>query len=438
MKKLIALALAMLMLLASAAFAEPAAVTLLSDPQLTMTQDGQTMSVDLTGLNIAVSSGLSAEVPTIRLDVTHDDEVLMSGLIQIVDGAMVFQLDGMSNAYKASMGADSISGQAQEAFNALFANQDAFLNFQMPAFTGATIPKLDMATLLSFVITDTQTDASGATVSTISLPYETINQLLGMAAPYLSQMVPNVDTSFVTDTIQQLQDSNSGVSLGGTIVDSGASEVLTLEAYLVQDGTASEAALGALVVMSEENSVTATVQVNMGDSTTDVATLALLSEPDQAKLSLTGDVMGMASINFDLYPEDGLQMVDLGFSAQGQSANLSLSYGQQDGEDLVSFAAGVADIANLALAIDTVADGAGSHDGAVSFAASAQGMDIALDGKLSIGPADVELGSIANVAGAIDITTMDDAANEAFTNELQSAAGALIGYLSSIEPQAAA
>ena len=44
MKKLIALALAMLMLLASAAFAEPAAVTLLSDPQLTMTQDGQTMS----------------------------------------------------------------------------------------------------------------------------------------------------------------------------------------------------------------------------------------------------------------------------------------------------------------------------------------------------------------------------------------------------------
>ena len=45
---------------------------------------------------------------------------------------------------------------------------------------------------------------------------------------------------------------------------------------------------------------------------------------------------------------------------------------------------------------------------------------------------------IANVAGAIDITTMDDAANEAFTNELQSAAGALIGYLSSIEPQAAA
>jgi predicted S18 family serine protease len=63
MKKLLAIVLVLMLLTASAAFAETATVVTYANPVVSVTQDGQTQTIDLAGLEVTLSMGLVGEEP---------------------------------------------------------------------------------------------------------------------------------------------------------------------------------------------------------------------------------------------------------------------------------------------------------------------------------------------------------------------------------------
>ena len=184
MKKLLAMLLALMLLVVSAACAETANVITFNNATISTTTGGQTQNIELTDLSATLAAGLPGEVPTIQLDVANGSEALLGAIMQIVDGKAVIEIDEVSKALAADLSAMGVEGE--DIIKAAFANLDQLSTVKLPRFTGVDIPKIDLISLSALIGAEPATDESGAQVATFEVPYELIKQLLSMVGQYRS------------------------------------------------------------------------------------------------------------------------------------------------------------------------------------------------------------------------------------------------------------
>ncbi|MBR6219883.1 MAG: hypothetical protein IKQ80_04920 [Clostridia bacterium] len=456
MKKLLAIVLVLMLLTASAAFAETATVVTYANPVVNVTQDGQTQTIDLAGLEVTLSMGLAGEepqlgedgtlaadtrVPTILLDVSKDGAALLSGEAQFIGTALVLNLDGLSRPIAVDM--TEAGEMAVGGYRQMFSALPEMAKSSLPAFTGVQIPKVDLMGLtgfLSMLGIEPETTESGAS---FELPAELVNMLLQM----ILQQVPAeaLESLGLADALNQLM-ASGGFALRGNISDDGTTGVLTIGVHPVAEGaTADEAAL-TVNFSSAANADTLSVDMSIGGQTMTLGELALTSLPDQAELNASLQIMqGMMSLAFSLYPQDGLQVGALEMNVtdptgNAQKVTASLVYGQKEGADYSDFAFAVDGQMAMELINETVGDGNGNASGTATLSVDSynepqSNVDIASEVTQSVVDG-FTFRNIENAAGAINATSMTEEENAQLQEELNGVLGKLMVAFGDVMPAA--
>ena len=439
MKKLLAMLLALMLLVVSAACAETANVITFNNATISTTTGGQTQNIELTDLSATLAAGLPGEVPTIQLDVANGSEALLGAIMQIVDGKAVIEIDEVSKALAADLSAMGVEGE--DIIKAAFANLDQLSTVKLPRFTGVDIPKIDLISLSALIGAEPATDESGAQVATFEVPYELIKQLLSMVGQYRSA-VPEAAQATVGqlfDLIDQMVASDSGFALSGKITDDGTTSGLVLDIYPVSAGATADAAVAALVVSSSDNQLNVGVDIYSDGQSMNVAEFALTSKPAEAELSFSLDVMGMISVTGSLYTEDDAQVFALQFSAGDQVISLSVVYGETEGNDYVTFAFEAPNVFAINFSVtDAVAED-GSINGSVSLTMDTytdEETHVTFDADYVNYVGDVEFRSVSDAANALDVASLSEEETAQLQEELNNALGKLVGYLNTLQPAA--
>lgn len=444
MKKMIAIVLSLLMLLSSAALAEETLVTTIYDPQLAITQGDQVMTVNMQDLNIVLSAGKAGGVPTLNLDVFHKNDALLIGTLQIQGGKLLLDLESMTNTYCIPM-PEQMAGTAQQGYDQLFDHLGDLHRMKLPMLPDIDLPKIDLAGALNAILTDAGA-VDGGQKYTFELPYTMINQVISMVLPQLQQAAGNVPgIEQVIEPLNQLINSNSGLSIKGELIDKADRAELTADFYPVQGGTVAEQAAASLEINTEANGMFAQLKVLQGEAYQSIADMALTTDAEDSGIYFVISVMNpqassdddeLAHFTASAYPEGEVQYFDASVMAGGQALDVSFSYGKQDGDDVAAFALVVPDQA--AVSLNQVAEVAenGDKDGtiAASFAADNQAFDL-IAGETEV-VTDASLRPVKDAENAIDLQTISDEQKAQFESELQQAMGALMGYIYSLEPAA--
>mgnify|MGYP007101858245 CR=1 FL=1 len=445
MKKLLALTLALMLLLTSAAFAENAAVLLLSNMQVSVGADGQEQVLDLTDAIAAIAAGAPDGVPTIDVELDNGDAVLLGGVMQIVDNKVVMSLDGMSRAIAAAIPTESLAGLGEDpmaGLGELFANLDQFSDVKMPVFTGVNIPKIDLMGLAEFLPMlglETQTDGQA---TTFSIPWELLKQVLSM----IPSMVPaeaSDQLAPLTSAIDQLVASDEGFALEGRIADDGATAELLLDLYPVSGDQTADAAVGGLYFASADNADSLQLLIYQDGQSIALGEISLASDPEAATLAFSVDLMGEVTFTISLYPDEvnaGCQVVELEVNAGGETVAASVNYGTVDTMEFVDFALDAAGQAAVSLHIDETPQDDGTKAGSLLLYVQSgpDGQEVAFSADLVETYGDYEFRTIENTADAYDAESMTEAENQAFGEDLNNALAPLYEYIGSLEFQPAA
>ena len=440
MKKWIALILAAALLLACAAAAEPVTSAVFANPVLEMSQGDETFTVDMAGLRAELKGGMNGGVPTLRVDVDDGGEKLLGGTAQFSGGALLFELDGMDRTYKLPMNDGAGGMTAQMGYEKLFASLDEVFNARVPAFPGATVPKLTLpeALLDAVAPAGAQVGADGTKTYAVDVDYTQIHALLDQLAPALSSLPQTSQVSQLTAMIGMLKLTKSGFNLKGSVVDAADRLDVDVEVTLVESGQPAPEPSIALALSSAENQDALTLRVRANGQWQELGTLELISAPEAAMLTVTLEAMDGSGFTFSLFPEDGMQMAVLGVDAGGTEFSLYYSYGGRGDADCVYLGAESADDFEVNLGFETVCRD-GVHDGAFSVKGGASGTDFDLAGDFSLAaPVAALLPGVTDAAGAVDLTTLDEAGLQAFSAELSEAAAGLMNYLQGLEMRPAA
>ena len=440
MKKLLALVLALMLVMASAAFAETANVATFDNIALLISDANGNYTIDLSDLSATLAAGMPGETPTIQLDVANAGESLLGAVIQFVDGRMLVGIDGVSRPVAAAMNAEGAvnAADAQEGLNTLFANLDAISDLKLPAFTGVTIPKFDLMAVAALLGAQAETDANGAQSASFSLPYEMVQQLLSM----VDSLVPaeaQAQAAPVLDLIHQMQASNSGFALEGRVADDGATAELLVDVYLVDGGVTADTAVGGLYIASAENNASLDVLIYQDGQSITLGTIALTSDPAAATLDFSIDAMGELSLTVSLYPQDGAQVAAMALNVEGEVINASLTYGDKDENEFVEFALEIpGEDVSASVYVEEAPDGNGGKAGAMNVNVAAQGETINLTADVAETKADVDFRAIENIDNAYDVNGMSDADSAELDAELQNVLAGLMDYLENLSVQPAA
>ena len=450
MKKLLAIVLALMLVTASAAFAETATVFTFSNPVITATQGDQTNTADLTGTNLTIAMGMAGEepavtedgeivdnrVPTVQLDIVKDGENLLSGEIQVINERLVMNLQGMSRPVAADMSvAGGIAGQG---YKTMFEGLPEMAKTKLPAFQGVTIPKLDLMSVASFLpMLGVQAETTENSAS-FEIPAEMVNMLLSM----LIDQVPEQALQLFggADALNQML-SSGGFALKGNITDDAETAALELGIHPVAEGATAEEAFLTITFASEENSDTLSVDISMGDESMNLGQLALNSIPDEAELDLGLNLMnGQMSLTGSLYPQEGAQVAALELNIPGQKMNASLMYGENEGMDYADFAIAVENQSAIDLYVQTTGDGNGNEDGTCTVTVDGYGetpTNVVVEGEISQRVVeDFGFRSIANAANALDIAQATEEEQQQLNQEINEIMGKLTAALSVIAPAA--
>lgn len=413
MKKLVAILLAALMLLAPVALAEnTAAILTLTD--IVATNGGE--SVPLTGL--CITAAIDAENdPTFILTADDGTDYLAAAAMRIdAKGQMDITLENLDATYTADImslasqqGIDSsVAGMASQSYEELPELMRTLVpamdELVLPAFSGVTIPKMDLSELLSGFITG---ESNG--VSEFTIHYGQFVSLLDMVKQYASlagSQIPNLDE--VLSAIDEMKANGQGFMVRGTIEDNGRRQNVTASLIPVDNFVEMDSAVLKLSVSSEENTIVA-IGMPEGQSGVPMFILNLLSDP--AKPSLTAEMsIGEASISFRLFPEDGLQKMTFDVSSDGEDAfKVAFGYGNTNGRDLLNFEAFGGGSA-LSLNFDTAMGADGVRTGTVSFTAD----DVVITGNIAMQLSEEAPVEIAWPENRVSIEELDgEAMNEA-------------------------
>ncbi len=421
MKKLIAFALALMLLLATAACAERAKVMTYSEPYLRLDENGKSREVDLSNLRLSLASGTPGDVPTVQAEVTRKGKVIQRGVAQCIDGQVYIDVDGLGKLYTLDL--SQYGDQGRSLVNAVFADLEYLLDFKLPAFGGVKIPMVDMTVIAPLTGSIATTDENGKKSAKIELPYAMVKQLMTMAGQYRNSMPGAVQAyaGQLFDLMDQMVQSDSGFALKGTVSATKKKSTLSLKLYPVTDGVTAEAPAAKIKLVSAKNQVDFTVDMYQGESTVNAVTFNLTSTPKKAALSFSLDVMSLILVNGSLGNDDGMQTVALEFNSLGQKAALSANYGAVDDVDRVNVSLSVPNQFDLSASIQAAEDGDGGSEGTSALNVQTYGdapVGVALTGDVAEGYEDVSFQRIKKTSGAVDLLHMTDEQSKQLNKEL--------------------
>ena len=274
MKKIVAIMVALLMLVASVASAESAFI--ISDPVVTVNMGGD-MVIDLTGLELCIAGGELDGMPAGQIDIIGDGAKLMGIAFNITGDKLVFAVEGVSGTYYVPL---------EEVMSGV--NQLSSMDLSSV--------DIDTDALMNAVMSGVEFDGEN-----FRIPYTTVNDVLEILAPALKDVeIPGVDISELTDAIAELKGSDSGITLEGSYSESEAGMAASLDVIPVQNGQAGEVALK--------------VRVEMGDA-----------------FAFAAEIPGQMTVYFKGAPtEDGAVAFSVGGEMSGTSFDLSATAAMTD------------------------------------------------------------------------------------------------------------
>ncbi len=217
MKKLIAIFLALLMLGSVTAFADSAPIFTLSDPVVLIeSPDQPSQTVDLTGLAISVSPITGANDLTVALNVLMNDQPALVAAAKIVGERAFLAMNGLSNTYFVDIPTEQIMAATQID----------------PADLGIDVEALAQQIMSELVVT-----TEGETTH-FTLPYTAVNNVLETLAPAIAQFAASqgLDTAEFENTIAQLKQSDSGITVEGSLTQAEMGISADCNFLLVQGG----------------------------------------------------------------------------------------------------------------------------------------------------------------------------------------------------------
>ncbi len=410
MKKLIALALAVLMLLASAAFAEPARVMTFSDPVVDVVADEKQKTVDLSGVSLRVAAGKPEDIPTVQVDIAYKGKQQQGAVVQFVDGCAYIQVDGLSKPLFANLSAAGASGQ--RVVDAVFNRLDSLMDFKLPAFTGVQIPRIRLLSLAPMLGTEVKTVKKGVKKAEFELPYAMVKQLLNMAVQYRSAVPESAKrySDLLFGAVEGMLASDSGFALKGSITAKKKTYTLVVDIYPVEGGVTADAAAATVTLASAKNKLNLSVEMSEGGSAMNLLDFALTSSPKTAELSFSLDAMGLLVGSGSLYPQDGAQVAAMELSTLGDKFSASLTYGPTADGEFADFALDLRDQLNVAASVDASYDENGDSAGTFALNAIVYGDDLnqfGVSGQASEGSGDIKFRGVSHRDRAIDLAHLD-------------------------------
>ena len=441
MKKLLAMALALMLLTVCAAGAETAHVLTFYDAAARVSGQGQQIDANLEGLTAEVALGMPGEVPTIQLDVDNGDECLLKGTMQVIGEKLVVALDGMSRPVAVDM--SQAGGMGSQGAAMAFGSLDQMSGVKLPKFNGVTIPKVDLMPLAGMLGATPEVDANGHQVANIEIPYEMVKSLLSSISQYRDMMPEAAQpyTSLLFNTIDMLTAGDNGIALKAVITDDGEASSLVLDVYSVTGGVTADAPLGGLQMVFAENQISIAVVLYQGEDAMNLGTLDVTSTPEAAELSFALDVMGMISFTGSMYPDEGDQVVAFALKAGELEANASLVYGEQEEGDFVTFTIDAPNMLNVQTSVVSALDETGAENGHVSFSSSVAGenpMEMAFESAFTEGIADVTFDAIENAGEAVSLESLSEEERAEVEAEMNAALSKLMNYINGAMAQPAA
>lgn len=403
MRKILAILLAVVMLLSAAALAEGSAAVM-TVSNVNMQTGGQAIAINGMDLHLVLQN--VNNLPSVALLVDGDGQALATAVAQLSSKAFSFAVDGMDHGYTMDLPAEQAAQLAEVGDDGMAILLPLLLvpaldSAVLPPFAGANIPKADMTGLLSGFMT-------GA--NTFEIPYEQVNALLDQVLQVAKSQGSAIEgLNDAIEMVDQLKSSGMGVAIRGDIADDGATQTVTGNIHLAQNGTVMDEPIATLTVVTAENSFNASLGV-AGDG---VMTASLVSDPAAARIDFNLDVAGAAGATFALFNEDGLQKanLDINGGSESGSALLEFAYGEQNGSDVVHFG-GTAGGSTIALDVNTVKGADGVRTGTLSLIAD----DTAISGDVTMYTGDeIDLGGFTMPSDLRSFEQIDgDAISAAF------------------------
>lgn len=426
MKKLLSIALALMLLLASAACAEGTYVGRISNIEMNATQEGQQADTDLSDLEICLAAGLANEMPTLRVECNTSDGQIYGLNVQCVDGRVLMQVDGVSKAVYADAG--TFGAMFQSTLESMLANPESLLETKLPEIPVITIPKLDLVSFPAMFGAETNGSA-------FAVPYQTINSLLSMLSMYRS-LIPEQFAAYVNplfDIVDQMAETNSGFQLEGTVENDGDRDVMDVGLFMVSEGERMGDAIGSLHFESAENEDYIVVTANNGGNSVEIAEGSVYTDMETGRTDFTMLLMNQFGLVVSLYKDnDGLQNIDFRLSPGDQHVDLSAVYGPKDEGDYTALFLEVANQITASVTDIMQSDGNGGKVGAIAVLVDSDtaGLHFDFSGDVEEVISDIQLEGIPSPEEAIAIEEATQ--DEQYAEEMNTAQGVLMDYLNSV------
>lgn len=429
MKKLLAIVLSLMLLTASAALAENASTLVFSDPVMSVSTNGEVQQISLAGVTLTLSAGMSGDVPAAQFDITGSEGELLSGEMQLSGDKLLIALDGMSRPLAVDVSA--AGDQGIDGIKTIFEGMAETGTMKLPAFTGVTIPKLDLmsyAGFLPFIGVQTQDIQNGVS---LEMPFDTVMMLLSYVQEY-KDAIPETAMAYLGglfDSIDQMNKTGDGFALKGTLTDDGTTTRLAVELLPVANKQTSGSAIGALDALFAENQVNIAVDTYTDAGSEKLFDLALTSKPLDAELSFALNIAGAVDVTGSLYSDGDLQVVALEAGSEGDKIGMSFVYGEQDGADYAQLDLAIPNQAALSLSTQTVGYADGGTIGTLSFVAEtyeATTTTVTLDADIACAPSDVAFRGVDTSAGVYDVANLTEAETAQMSEELNNVLAGLM------------
>ena len=389
MKKILAFALALMLLCLPLAVAEEAA----NNAAVLGLSNINVMGNSLGDLE--VWAGIEGkDVPQCLISAMVGEDTLVSAVGELENGQFRFMFDGEEKGYVQDLAqipqVQQLGDQAIETINrmpeVLKQMIPALDSLVLPQIPGMPIPKIDVSALFAGLSKDDQ----NFTLSTEMI--DTLLDMVQQSAGAFTSQVPQLQQ--VLDLLPQLKGQ---LALEGTFADEGDASVIN--ANILVSGSA----VATLVVTSKENDAHLSLQTDG----TEQAALSLVSDPDNARMDVTLGAMGMNLMALSIFQEDGLQKISFAVSA-GTSAGVDFAYGSQNGADVVSFGLNAADSGELSFVVNTAKQEDGTRAGTVTFDGTFNGSQASFSADVSMYLLEsLELGEIEWPAELLPFSQMD-------------------------------
>jgi len=406
MRKLLAVLLAMLMLLGTAALAEQEAAVMVVD-HMQLENMGQRVEIKDMGARLALQN--VGDLPAVALRIDGGGAPLFTAVGQLEASRFNFAVAGMDKGYTAEIPAEQVAGLSELGEGGMAALIPTLLplldQMALPGLSSVNIPKVDLSGVLA---------AYSTGKGTFEIPAEQSAQLLDQALEFARAQGNNLaQLDKATQMLEDLKKKGTGVAIRGTIEDRGATQKVVAGIHMAHNGKVDNGQTARITLESRQNSTEVAVAVVKFGIPFTLASASLNANPARAEASFDLSVIGGTYINIDAYVEGGMNKITFTGSVGSSYGSAEVAYGQQGGSDVLSFSCLIGGV-DMSFVITTAkgADGARTGDMVLNVADGLS--DIVVRGDLTLYTGDaVDLGGFAMPAELSPVSEMTKADTDA-------------------------